>query len=79
MIIIKLCAKNDNNGNARRVFVLLDNSGDIVNAVDEGCLGRKAVQEFGECFTGFDNITEFETTTAEYRRVLKKYGDKKCV
>jgi hypothetical protein len=40
---IKLCAKNDNNGNPRRIFVVLDATGSIVDTIMEGYEGLAAL------------------------------------
>ena len=72
MVAIKLCAKNDINGNPRRVFVVLDDMGSLVEAIDEGYNGT------AELFAKYPDISkvqgwpiEFATTPAEYRRLLK--------
>ena len=71
MVCIRLCAKNDVNGNPRRVFVLLDSDGCIVRAIDEGYAGVGALDGI------FDyrqlGIPDFDTTPAEYRRLLREF------
>jgi len=39
----RYCAKNDTNGNPRRVYVIRNGEGDIVATVDEGHRGRTVV------------------------------------
>jgi hypothetical protein len=69
MVCIRLCAKNDVNGNPRRVYVLLDSEGNIVRAADEGYRGRAAASWSPDV-----NIPDFATTPAEYRRIVRDYG-----
>ena len=73
MVCIKLCAKNDNNGNPRRVFVFIDSDGSVINAIDEGYAGRGAVDDDLDSTVG-SNIAEFDTTPGEYRRLLRQFS-----
>jgi hypothetical protein len=72
MTCIKLCAKNDCNGNPRRVYVLFDSEGNVVRARDEGFIGRSAVAGLIDKSAP---IPEFDTTPTEYRRLLRLYGN----
>lgn len=73
MVCIKLCAKNDSNGNPRRCYVLLDSDGAVVCAVDEGYegLGALAAIPGASCITY--TPVEFDTTPTEYRRLLREF------
>ena len=64
--------KNDRNGNPRRVYVLLGDDGGIVNAFDEGYAGVDAIPLGVHLQLG--QITDFDTTPAEYR-LLREYGN----
>jgi hypothetical protein len=74
MICIRLCAKNDRNGNPRRVYILLDSEGEIVRAVNEGYLGSGALDGILDPSVNRSLIRDFSTTPAEYRRLLREYG-----
>ncbi len=70
MVCIKLCAKNDRNGNPRRVYVLIGSDGCVKRAIDEGYAGRGAL----DGVVGRDVIIqEFDTTPTEYRRLLRAF------
>lgn len=68
VMIICACAKNDANGNPRRVFVALGADGGIVGTMDEGysgdCVGR-------ERWPLVPVGISIETTPAEYRRLVR--------
>jgi hypothetical protein len=69
MLYIHLNAGHTGNGNPRRLFLVIDpDSGEAVDAVDEGYEGSSAViRRYPEIKGG----PEIETTPAEYRRILK--------
>lgn len=46
MSIVHLCAKNDLNGNPRRLYALTDEEGTIIASWDEGYRGYHAVPSF---------------------------------
>ncbi len=73
MVCIKLNAGNDRNGNPRRVYVLLSDTGSIVRAVDEGYDGIHALNRVPGA-EGLRDPVEFATTPAEYRALLRDYG-----
>ena len=70
MIVIRLNAGNDRNGNPRRVFVVFDSDGDIVDAIDEGYEGDDALRKLGYP----TSYSTFKTTPAEYRDLLRIRG-----
>lgn len=79
-VVIRLAAPNDSNGNPRRVFVIMDESSDVLGAVDEGYAGSHALVEaiggaLGQRLRS-SNYPTFATTGAEYRSLLKDYGPK---
>ncbi len=63
----QLKAGHDRNGNPRRVFILLDASGDIVQAIDEGYTGMPKV--CGRLV----QLPTLNIEPAEYRSLLKEY------
>lgn len=78
--IIRLNAGNDTNGNPRRIYVVFDTRGNMVDAVDEGYSGIQALRpKYPRLFTGvraqFYPET-FATTAGEYRRLLKRFATK---
>jgi hypothetical protein len=66
-VAFSLNANHDSNGNPRRVYVILDETGDIAGAIDEGYNGRGKLDKK---FPGIGSICNFKTTPAEYREVL---------
>ena len=71
-MIIRLNAKNDRNGNPRRVFVVIDGTGNITKTVDEGYSGQGALVEAGikEEWSGLT----FDTTPSEYRSLINLFN-----
>ena len=71
-IVIRLDAGHDNNGNPRRVFVALNERGDIVGVEDEGYAGdANAKKRWPRAKQG----PTFETTAGEYRELVKREQD----
>lgn len=67
-------AKNDGNGNPRRVFVFRDGKGEIVRAVDEGYEGRGAVRAFErdhDC--ELVDLGDVTCTPTEYKELLRNH------
>lgn len=73
MEFLRLRAKNDTNGNPRRVFIAVQ-EGRIIAAEDEGHEGSAALARL----PGYSGMkcspADIETTPAEYRCVLRQYG-----
>lgn len=67
---IHLKAKNDTNGNPRRLYLILDNDSDAVDAVDEGYKGRGALDEHYE---GVPIGVTIQVTPKEYRDWLRHF------
>jgi hypothetical protein len=75
MNAIKLNAGNDRNGNPRRVFVVLDESGNIIEAIDEEYRGTAALfDKYAPPDIGYP--CEFATTPKEYRELLRDWAKK---
>ena len=74
MVCIKLRAKNDSNGNPRRVYVMLDSDGSIVGAAEEGYEGHGAIARLPGASGVKYTPVEFDTTPAEYRRIVREFG-----
>jgi hypothetical protein len=74
--VVRFNAGNDNNGNPRRVYVIMDGQG-IIAAVDEGYYGPHALDHaFGEEAgkTLRNKIAgDIETTPAEYKALRKNF------
>jgi len=71
MIYLHLKCTNDNNGNPRRLFLVLDHKGGIVDAIDEGYRGRCAVtKKYPHAKQGPD----IRTTPAERRDLLRDFS-----
>jgi hypothetical protein len=69
MLYIHLNAGHTGNGNPRRLFLVIDpDSGQAVDAVDEGYEGTGAVTRE---YPGIKAGPEIHTTPAEYRELLK--------
>ena len=45
MLYVRLSAENDNNGNPRRCYVVMDDEGKAIEVIDEGYTGRSAVTD----------------------------------
>jgi hypothetical protein len=76
-LAIHLKAKNDMNGNPRRVFVVIDTDprlgcgeSEIIDVIDEGYAGDGELRRNH----GLRAELEFETTPAERRALLSRYG-----
>lgn len=68
MIYLHLATKHDTNGNPRRLFLVLDEDGNPVDAIDEGYAGSRQVYE------KYPNIMDgprIEVTISEYKDWLK--------
>lgn len=71
MISLHICAPNDNNGNPRRCFVVIDDAGNVVEAIDEGYDGQSAVTDkYPDAKLG----PKIEVTPSEYRSWLREHG-----
>ena len=67
VIAIHLSTTNDTNGNARRVFMLVDAAtGDVTDIVDEGHMGSGALHDFESKYEILRG-PEVEVTPAAYR------------
>lgn len=65
-------AKNDRNGNPRRVFVFRNGTGDIVQTTDEGYGGREAIRAFErEYDCTVTDIGDATATPTEYKELLR--------
>ena len=74
-LAIRLNAGNDGNGNPRRVFVVFNGNGTILEAIDEGYDGTSALySKYPEAHELW--VNSFPTTPAEYRGLIKAYGSK---
>ena len=67
--IIKLNARNDNNGNPRRCFVGVSKYGNLTGVWDEGYSGSNAVPKRLRDKASY--APTFMTTPHEYRELLK--------
>lgn len=69
MFAIKLDAGRDRNGNPKRIFVVFNAGGEVMDAVDEGYAGNHAlIFKYPQAY--FDGEV-IKTTKKEYRRFLK--------
>lgn len=68
---ISLNAGHDTNGNPRRVYVVFDGDGQVMDVIDEGYSGQAAVIGI---YPGIQGGARFDTTPTEYRRLLKWSG-----
>jgi hypothetical protein len=73
VLILHLIADNDINGNARRLFLILDLNGDIIEAIDEDCLGPAA---YSQKYPYRISLPVIEISVKEYKRYLKRYQTK---
>ena len=74
MIYLHLSTKHDTNGNPRRLFLILNEKGDPINAIDEGYAGNSQVRkEHPDAVAG----PRIEVTISEYRGWLRWAKEKK--
>lgn len=69
-IALHFNAGNDANGTPRRVFVVVNTSGVVIKAIDEGYLGERAVT--GE-FPGIAIVGQFPIKPVDYKHFLRTY------
>lgn len=69
VLIQHLMSDNDINGNARRLFLIMDNEGDIIEAIDEGSLGSSVYAHYIDRAL----LPGMHISVKEYRRYLKTY------
>jgi hypothetical protein len=69
-IALKFNAGNDRNGNPRRVFVVVNTSGVVLSAHDEGYQGEKAVTQH---YPGIAIVGQFDITPTDYKYFIKQY------
>ena len=66
--VLHLAAQNDNNGNPKRVYVIYDESGCIVETINEGYQGSGA---WYEKYPHAISLGRFATSKTEVRELLK--------
>ena len=74
MVALHLSTTNDTNGNPRRLYVFLTDTGQVVGVKDEGYKGRGARQEWAEQHAHGQAVFEgpdITITPAEYRWFLR--------
>lgn len=69
VLIQSLRADSDINGNARRLYLIMDLDGVIIEAIDEGCLGSAAYKKYSD----YVILPIVDISVSEYKRYLKKY------
>ncbi len=62
-----LKAGHDNNGNPRRLYVIINSNGDITRVIDEDYSGQP--KELNDML----QLPGYEITLAEYKSILKAY------
>ena len=68
ILVIKLEATNDINGNPRRIFIIFDEESNIIETIDEGYSGDR---ELNKKYPNLPSYCTFKTTIKEYRNLLK--------
>lgn len=67
---LHLCAPNDKNGNAQRLYLILI-GGEPTRAIAEGCFGPAELRaRYGDIAGGM----RIDVAATEYRRILRRYG-----
>ena len=74
---VHLDAGHDRNGNPRRLYIVIDPDEGIVAAIDEGYTKRAALNSWNYNYFGHRDICipTVVTTPAEYRALLRDFGD----
>ena len=70
MIYLHLKTKNDNNGNPRRLYLVINDNGGVVEAIDEGYSGDQVARKYPQIIQG----PPINITPTEYRDWLRHYG-----
>lgn len=71
-MVIHCTALNDVNGNARRVYLVINTTnGDVLDAIDEGCEGLAAWRKKHPTAIMGPSI---DVTPQEYRNLLKQHS-----
>jgi hypothetical protein len=73
MLAIYITAQNDRNGNPRRGWIIVDDSGVTVDFVDEGYSGREALAAAG--YPRTHDTSRVEVTPREYASRVKRARD----
>ncbi len=73
-IILHLKARNDINGNPRRLYLPLDKLGNIVNVIDEGYRGESVLPYGSDGRT----IISINVSVSEYKKWIKWAKDRDC-
>jgi len=66
-MLVRVQAKNDSNGNPRRGWIQFSPSGDFIQFIDEGYLGRGAIATLVE--QGETDTIAINIEASEYRRL----------
>lgn len=66
--VLHLAAENDINGNPKRVFVVYDDTGNIVETINEGYIGASA---WYKKYPNAISLGRYPTTKSEVRELLK--------
>lgn len=70
-LVQRLCSKNDVNGNPKRVYIVINpETGNIVDAIDEGYSGLSGVRKK---YPEFIELYDVVTTNSEYKAFLKDF------
>jgi hypothetical protein len=71
MTVINLNAGNDRNGNPRRLLVIIDSAGTVIDVVDEGYQGvMGALRE-----AGYEEIAAVQAFVPRFETTPKEYND----
>ena len=70
MLVFQLAASNDRNGNPRRLFLIVDTDGNIVEAIDEGYNGTSAYELK---YPDAKLVTWMNVPVSEYNTYLKEF------
>lgn len=64
-----LRADNDRNGNPRRLFLILTHDGGVADIIDEGYMGKGAMNAYP--WHDMTELPSIDITTAEYRSMVR--------
>ncbi len=68
MIYLRLISKRDNNGNPRRLFLVVDDNGDTIDAIGEGSTRRSELWKIHPDAVGGPEI---QVPVSEYNQWLR--------
>lgn len=68
-----LKAENDANGNPRRLYLIINEKGVVLNALDEGYVGKWILDRAGYDWEDMIELPDINITVTEYNNIKRTY------